>query len=196
MEGLSVAIKKAELACDACRLLKVRCIRDRANSHTCQKYSRSGIQCTWQTRQSRTRKSSLPSSGERITALEARIDQLLTVIEEEGPTPAHIPGESKHHAIQVHATPDSQYIKIDDNYFFDSLAARFQLSVDMAEVYLRHFRSMALYFPFIIIPDSTKVQKLSRESPMHLLAALTVSATQDPELQAGLEGMLRSGKIY
>jgi hypothetical protein len=189
MDTPSVPVKKAELACDACRLLKVRCIRDDTSSQVCKKCSRSGIQCTWKDRQLRTRKPVL-SSGERITALEARIDQLLTVIEAKGLSSPHTQENSINQDEQSNATPISQQGP-EENSFLDDLANCFQLSVDKAEVYLRHFRNMALYFPFIIIPDSTNIHALSRESPMLLLAVLTVSTTQDAKLQTGLESMLR-----
>jgi hypothetical protein len=189
MEKTSASKAKTELACDVCRLLKVKCIRERADPPTCQKCSRSGAHCTWQIRQPRTRKY-LPRSAARINALEAKVDQLLTVIDATASPPTHDRETSKYHGIQTPATVESQYIP-DDNALLKTLAIRFQLSVGTAELQLQHFRNMTLYFPFVVIPDSMDIQKLSVQNPMLSLAVLTVSATQNRKLQAGLEEMLR-----
>jgi hypothetical protein len=67
-----------------------------------------------------------------------------------------------------------------------------KLNVETADQYLQHFHSMALYFPFVVIPASTSISELARARPMLSLAIFTVSSMQDRPLQAKLEVILRT----
>jgi hypothetical protein len=187
MDGLGPR-RKGDLACDPCRLLKVKCLRDTEGDATCRKCKRSGAACTWTSRQIRARRRP-ENSNARISALEAKIDQLMAVVAEQPFTPTDSDGLTSE-------TKDNQAtVSQHDDCLPSILHDRFQLSIDAADRCLRHFRNMTLYFPFIIIPASTSVEDLAQRNPTLLLAILTTSSSQDKILQVQLEEKLRKDLV-
>lgn len=186
---------KGELACDPCRLLKVKCLRDSNDSAKCRKCIKSGASCTWAARHIRTRKPRPSRSSSRIVALEAKIDHLLTLVDEQAAststsTESPTATSSSQGRLTDHVSP-SESSDVAGSTPFD----RFNLTEDMAEIYLRHFRNMTLYFPFVVIPASTSARALACEKPMLCLAILAASTSQNRDLQAKLETTLRKSLV-
>jgi hypothetical protein len=189
---------KSELACDACRLLKVKCIKDAREDITCKKCTRSGACCTWTARPTPTHKNASTRSASRISALETKIDQLLAVIDEQSSrTNASRTGSRSigENGVPDPSSADSASSVASSISLLVSLSERVGLTEDMAEVYLRRFHNMTLYFPFVIIPASMSVQTLAHQRPMLCLAILTTSTSQDPVLQNKLEEILRKDLV-
>lgn len=60
-----------------------------------------------------------------------------------------------------------------------------------ADVFLKHFRSMSEWFPFVIVPNTQSASYLSTERPVLLLAIMTVASGESRQLQLALEALLR-----
>ena len=227
--------KKGELACDPCRQLKVKCIREPGDD-ICKKCRRHNVTCVWSEIKVRT-KTPRSKSAARIQALESKIgyvdsfivvysratnifivgqpdlwfcsrdaccrsrmhstfavtfavlltandllDQLLSVVENGKSSTSTSPKSEPSPAWSDQSTGSS---------FSGMLYQEYGLTNDMANHYLNRYRSMSLYFPFVIIPSSMSMLQLACSKPMLCLAILTACSMQDRDLQMKLEVLLR-----
>ena len=73
------------------------------------------------------------------------------------------------------------------NFFTHSI-----LSYERATVLLSIFRSMSIYFPFVLIPAEASIESLSEDKPFLFLAMMTAASSEDKPLQELLDRELRT----
>ncbi|KAH8803667.1 hypothetical protein F5884DRAFT_806152 [Xylogone sp. PMI_703] len=188
------ALDKAMLrTCQNCVTAKVKCIKN-SNTSTCNRCLRLNKTCTFRPalrRRNDTRKDM------RISALEAKVDQLLSRSKSADtklgssespdsnqnslPATTHRSTESDTHVVSA-ALPILTRDVISSSML--SIEAAVFLIADFKQTFTSHF-------PFVIIPPEMTAEEMRQSRPFLFLAVLTVSSHKDPPLQKRLCDELR-----
>ncbi|CAI7678987.1 unnamed protein product [Penicillium pancosmium] len=160
--------------CQSCASSKVRCIRNAANPHVCNRCLRLGRQCLY--RQTGRRFHGF-QKDRKIEALEAQVQELLTDRAMSADT-SQIPSEQETNSRGASvASDDGEKDVIDRGY----------LTTETAQTYLIVFQTvMTPHFPFVIIPPDVSVHHLRQDKPFLFLAILAASSYENMPLQRSL----------
>ena len=195
-------------ACEACRVLKVRCLP--SGGAICQKCLRSGSQCIFAERKIRSRRFK-PTSKARVHALETKVDDLIAHIgRSQAPTSNSSSelGQKSEGFFTPQPLPDFSLrvpIGLSDDFpriagdltMPNLLFEKCGLSLGEADSFLRDFRKMSLdYFPFVIIPDEATILSMSRRHPFLLLAAIAAASSSQKPVQQELDEQFRACVLH
>lgn len=174
--------------------------------------------CVFVERQPRQRKLK-PRSKARISALESKVDDLLSLTRrhrlmheqeplqhvsgpltngsctynlssrygEQDPTPSNCENSANLNTLKSNR-PFNEWVgcpKI-NGISCPEILLDCGLSTDAADEYLKRFRTMSSYFPFVMIPNHSTVLTMCMERPFVLLAALAVATSSEKKLQKSL----------
>ena len=84
-----------------------------------------------------------------------------------------------------------EYPRLNLTQSLPDLLSSLSTSIASADGHLLHFRNMATYFPFVIIPNEANVLSMSWDRPFLCLAALCAVTSADKVLQKTLEQSFR-----
>ncbi|KAA8644964.1 Zn(II)2Cys6 transcription factor domain-containing protein [Aspergillus tanneri] len=211
--------KRMSLACEKCRVLKVKCIR-LEEGQPCTKCARSQSQCI--VPESKRPPRPPQRKTPRLVDLESKLTYILGRLDAPANVANSITPSSKPSAIaeyvenqsQVHLTTEGiGQERLTDNFIetfrpsknlnatemawelSDSVENAWITDLGLSSSVLQHhldnFRGIKSYFPFVLLPEGMRATSMAEDRPFLLLAVVASSSSKYPHLQNALIGKIK-----